>query len=1022
MIGSRSLSVLASICGSLVALCATTANADVVLDGSIGSGAPGQGVGAGSGFTYDITEDLGERSGDNLFHSFITFDIDTGESAGFSGNGTIDHIFARITGGTQSTIQGRVASTIDGASLWLVNPAGLVIGEGASIDVTGTFGVSSASRVLFDGGEEFIITDPASPLPDSAPLAFGFQGTEAVVRFANSALASNGAISVTARGVVVDGASLSSSGLQLASVESGDIPIESASNAINSADISVTASSLDVQAGDVFISGADILVANSSIISTDGEDRVIDIQGNSLTLRDAALESHATAADGADILVTAQLVLLDESEGIGGPTQIISDAGTTRQGGDIRIDANTLRLDSDVTAQLDPLGPPGNGARIVGAGSGGIAGDVLLNAASVQLNNNSFVDTFAAGGGAVGNLSVQAESFALTQGSRLMNQAYAGAMGGNISIDASASVLVDGNAVITLVSEGDAGGVHISTDEFLADNFSLLNAESFGGNNQGVTLDARSVRFSGEASAQSNGAGLFITSTELLLTGGGLSTSSINRSQPAGSILINTDYLLLESTPQGNASIGANNILGSGDAGSILISADTVEIRNAAIFASAFFGASGAPGVIAIDASTLIMDGSQELISNDPLNPVTEGFADIFTNTFGSPADAGSIRINVDNIELTNAEILSQSIFGGNAGNVDVTAENITLSQSTISASTRTPSAGEPGRILVVAEVIDLMDQSRISTESALFRDGGTIELRADRLNISDSAGISASTLGEFDFFFGVQGDGDGGTINIDVETLNLDDGGFISVSSFGPGDAGDINITASDILLTQQGLITSSATGTGDAGQINLQSANLLQLADSAINTRAVQSGGGDVLITSNGLVFLDQSEISATALGDVTGSDGGNITVGSPDLFVMKESEVTAQAVAGNGGNIALTAEAVIVDIASVIDASSELGVDGVVEVESPNQEVNTVLQELDDSFADFPELIARDCVEPASRDRSSLVVETLHAVQPQPDRYRLSGPDQETKAAMTSVTMTTPCQRGAPFGAEE
>jgi large exoprotein involved in heme utilization and adhesion len=60
---------------------ASVGYAEVTLDGSVGPNSvnPGDSVSAGNGFTYNITADLGEQAGQNLFHSFDKFNIDLGE-------------------------------------------------------------------------------------------------------------------------------------------------------------------------------------------------------------------------------------------------------------------------------------------------------------------------------------------------------------------------------------------------------------------------------------------------------------------------------------------------------------------------------------------------------------------------------------------------------------------------------------------------------------------------------------------------------------------------------------------------------------------------------------------------------------------------------------------------------------------------------------------------------------------------------------------------------------------------------
>ena len=96
----------------------------MVRDGSIGPAGAGP-VGPGLGdVTYDISEDLGERAGTNLYHSFSEFGVALGETASFSASLPTDHVLARVTGGNESQVFGTVQSTIPGAALWLVNPAG----------------------------------------------------------------------------------------------------------------------------------------------------------------------------------------------------------------------------------------------------------------------------------------------------------------------------------------------------------------------------------------------------------------------------------------------------------------------------------------------------------------------------------------------------------------------------------------------------------------------------------------------------------------------------------------------------------------------------------------------------------------------------------------------------------------------------------------------------------------------------------------------------------------------------------
>jgi filamentous hemagglutinin family protein len=116
------------------------ASADVVRDGTIGPGVEVQPEGPG----YQIPEGHGERYGSNLFHSFHEFGLTSDQSATFTGSGGIENVLGRVTGGSPSSINGLIASEISGADLLLINPSGVLFGENARLDVSGSFHATTA--------------------------------------------------------------------------------------------------------------------------------------------------------------------------------------------------------------------------------------------------------------------------------------------------------------------------------------------------------------------------------------------------------------------------------------------------------------------------------------------------------------------------------------------------------------------------------------------------------------------------------------------------------------------------------------------------------------------------------------------------------------------------------------------------------------------------------------------------------------------------------------------------------------
>jgi len=166
--------------GLLLAMLLTVSQAQVrttvTADGSLSTAVTRHGN------IYAITGGTRPGNGLNLFHSFDRLSVGTGDTASFTGPQTgITNILSRVTGGQQSDIDGQLRTDgqlrSEGANLYLLNPAGVLFGPNASLEVSGSFHVSTADYLrLADGARFSAHLSDASVLTVAPAAAFGFLG------------------------------------------------------------------------------------------------------------------------------------------------------------------------------------------------------------------------------------------------------------------------------------------------------------------------------------------------------------------------------------------------------------------------------------------------------------------------------------------------------------------------------------------------------------------------------------------------------------------------------------------------------------------------------------------------------------------------------------------------------------------------------------------------------------------------------------------------------------------------------
>ena len=168
-----SLSTIAFCNFGLLAIASSRAVAQVTTDNTVDTQVDR------NGSVSEITG--GETRGDNLFHSFEDFSVPANSEASFNNANNISNIFSRVTGNNISNINGTIRT--NDASLFLINPSGILFGAGAKLDLGGgSFYGSTADSILFEDGE-FSATDLDNPplLTVNAPIGLSFRDNPAEI-------------------------------------------------------------------------------------------------------------------------------------------------------------------------------------------------------------------------------------------------------------------------------------------------------------------------------------------------------------------------------------------------------------------------------------------------------------------------------------------------------------------------------------------------------------------------------------------------------------------------------------------------------------------------------------------------------------------------------------------------------------------------------------------------------------------------------------------------------------------------
>ena len=315
---------------------------------------------------------------------------------------------------------------------------------------------------------------------------------------------------------------------------------------------------------------------------------------------------------------------------------------------------------------------------------------------------------------------------------------------------------------------------------------------------------------------------VLVRSAERLTLSGGARLSSSAAGQGRGGALsvTATDAIVISGRDdQGQPSGLFSDTSGSGDAGSLFVSAPTLRMEDGGLMqAGSLIAGSGNAGTLVVDVGRLTLSGGAQL----------------------SSSTAGQGRGGALSVMATDAIVISgRDSQGQPSGLFSETSGN-----------------GDAGSLSVSAPRLTLSEGAQLSSSTAGQGQGGNLQVTAAHLQLSNGGTISASSSGT----------GNAGNVTILTQDFQSTNGSVTTQATQAAG--GNIRITASHLVRLRDSKITAE-TGRGtDAGNIAITS-QVVVLQNSQVTANAPVGLGGNIDIQAQ--VYLEDpaSTVRASAPG---------------------------------------------------------------------------------------------------------------------------------------------------------
>ncbi len=345
----------------------------------------------------------GSLSGDgkNLFHSFQQFGLDANQIANFLANPNLNNILGRVVGGDASVINGLIQVTGGNPNLYIMNPAGMIFGADARLNVPGDFIATTATGMGF-GDNNWFNAIGANDYQNlvGTPNQFAFDGTEAgsIVNAGDLAVSEGKNLTVLAGNVVNTGKLTAPGGsITVAAVPGSNLVKISRPGGLLSLEVEAPRTPdgeiLPVQPGDL----AELLTGSGEEVDTGVE---VNESGN-VTLADTGV----TLPKETGVAIVSGEIDVSNVGAVGAQSLAPSPSPSTSIGGEINVIGNKVGL---IAANVDASGSHGGGTVRIGGGEKGqepipnaevtfVSQDSTINADALHEGNGGKVTVFSLG-------------------------------------------------------------------------------------------------------------------------------------------------------------------------------------------------------------------------------------------------------------------------------------------------------------------------------------------------------------------------------------------------------------------------------------------------------------------------------------------------------------------------------------------------------------------------------------------------------------------------------------------------